>query len=147
MNIFKRVTVLVAALIITSSISFAAGVVRQDITALADGQYMLEMACTANTAGVVSATETDEAIDGLVYLVETVPDATTAPTNLYDLTLTTRDGLDIMGGNLANRSSTVVQRAQPLNYQAQSVLGKLTLNVSNNSANKGKFKVRIFYFR
>jgi hypothetical protein len=138
-------TILVAALVlIASSYSFAAVTAAQKVYALAEGQYMLEMVCTANSLGAVT---TSVAIDGLVYLVETQPSATIAPTNLYDLTLVNENSLDIMGGNLANRSDTLTQRASPLNYQAQSVKGKLILNVTGNVVAPAQFTVRIFYFR
>lgn len=149
MGKYLRVTSLLAAIILLfTTYSFAASSVSQTVYQIAEGQYMLEMAVTAHTNGAVSNTATAIAIDGLVYLVETVPSSgATAPTNLYDLTLLNADGLDIMGGNLANRSSTLVQRASPLNYQAQSVMGKLTLTTSGDSVDGAKFKVRIFYFR
>ena len=137
-------TILVAALVLlVSSYSFAAVTATEKVITMAEGQYCLEMVVTATSIGT---NVTDTAIDGLVYMVETDP-LSPAPTNVYDLTLTNESGLDIMGGNLANRLTATTERASPLNYQAQSIKGKLTLNVTGNTQNGAKFIVRIFYFR
>lgn len=106
---------------------------------------VLEYAWTAHTDGSFTDFTPDRAIDGLVHCVETVPDGTTAPTTLYDVTLETADGLDVCGGGLANRSATVAERYYPA-YTAP-VMGPLTLTISNNSVNAAKGVVRVFYLR
>ena len=144
MNKLIRFTLILAALVfITPTHSFAAVTATEKVINIAEGQYCLEMTCTATSIGT---NVTDTAIDGLVYLVEVDP-LSPAPTDNYDLTLTNESGLDVMGGNLANRATATTQRSSPLNYQAQSVKGKLTLNVTGNTQDGAKFIVRIFYFR
>lgn len=119
--------------------------VTQTTYTVAEGMYMLELAVTADTTGVMSNTDTEN-IDGIVYMVETDP-GSTAPSASYDLTLLNDNGIDIMGGNLADRSATLTQRASPLNYQAQPVKGPLTLTMANNSEINATFKVRIWFFK
>lgn len=88
------------------------------------------------TETVTQATTLD--YDGVILFVVTVPDGGgTAPTALYDITLTDTDSVDVLGGQGANRSATATEY---LNYG--SGLGavsksKLQLNVSAAGENKG----------
>ena len=143
-KIFGIILIVAALAMGTATYSFAGVTAMQEPKQIAEGQYMLEMIVTASSTGFV---ETATAIDGLIYEVETDPGAT-APTDEYDLTLThVVTGLDIMGGNLADRSATLPQRADPLDSKTQPSYGKYNLNVTNNLVNGAQFTVRIFYFR
>ena len=73
-------------------------------------------------------------VDGLLIAVDTIPDAFNPPTVNWDMTLTTVEGLDVFGGNGANRSDTVCQRFAPAVSPAPLCKTSLTLNVSNAGA-------------
>lgn len=91
----------------------------------------------SDAAGDVSQQTTLD-YDGVILFVVTVPDSGgTAPTALYDVTLTDSDGVDVLGGLGANRSATATEY---LNYS--SGLGavsksQLTLTVANAGDTKG----------
>lgn len=80
---------------------------------------------------------TTAAYDGVIQRLVTVPDGGgTQPTDLYDLTITDGDGLDVLLGAGANRSNASTQQV------ASSSLGvvagdTLTLNISNAGNAKG----------
>jgi hypothetical protein len=143
------ITMAMVILVLVGFVSLAKAAADQVITStaytVADGMYMLELAVETDTTGVMSDYETEN-INGIIYLIETDP-GTPAPTAAYDLTLLNDNGIDVMGGNLANRSATLTERASPLRYQAQPVKGKLTLTLANNSEINAAFKVRIWFFK
>lgn len=72
--------------------------------------------------------------NGKVVQLVTVPGAT-APTDLYDITVTDEDGVDVLAGAGANRATATTQ------YVAEASLGavaqsQLTINGSNAGASK-----------
>jgi hypothetical protein len=69
-------------------------------------------------------------LNGYLLQVITNPGAT-APTDDYDITLTTSDGIDAARGLLANRDTSTTEVVD-VNYPLKSTL---TLNLSNNSVN------------
>lgn len=76
----------------------------------------------------------------------TVPGAT-APTDNYDITITTDDGEDILGGEGANRDTSTSETVTPAvgnAYQYPSFRTKLTINISN--AGNAKTGTVILYF-
>ena len=82
------------------------------------------------------ATATTMPINAYVTRVETNPG--TAPTDNYDITLTNANGVDVMGGTLANRDSSTSEAARPYDsasgtYGDVYVAGTLTLYLSGNS--------------
>lgn len=88
-----------------------------------------------------------------VYKAITSPGAAGAqPTDLYDVTLTqvipgTTGTVDIMGGELANRSNASNQEVVPKVdsvYGPQPITGDLTLNVTNNSNASGTGVIVLF---
>ena len=118
---------------------------------LASGPYkVLKMVWTSANPEGFTATDSTYNIDGIVMLVEFVPDGTAAPTTLYDVTLRNSNGIDILGdsevagsevydGAGANLSATVPSETQPLlngNYGSIPVYGPLTLMVYNPGAAK-----------
>lgn len=71
---------------------------------------------------------------GVVLRVVTDP-GTTAPTTLYDITLTDVNGLDVLNGNGADRSATVTEQCFPTVATVPvecPVVGALTLTITNN---------------
>jgi hypothetical protein len=93
---------------------------------------------TADDAtGAIASKASDAVISGLILRGETNP-GTTAPTALYDVTLTDASTEDVFGGELADRSATVTESETPLvgsAYNEAFVNSILTFNGSNNSAN------------
>lgn len=105
---------------------------------------------TAHTDGSVTSEAIDIDPQGYVFMVVTNPGAV-APTALYDITLTDADGVDIMGGTLANRSATASEQVIPAVvsgiYGGRYVIGGLTLNLTNNSVNGAGGTVVIYVAR
>lgn len=82
-------------------------------------------------------------INGWIIRVETNP-GSTAPTANYDITLTDQDGLDVMGGVLANRSATATEHVlAPQPY----VRGAVTITPTGNSVNSAVVVLRITVLR
>ena len=89
------------------------------------------------------ATATSQAITDLIagrYITEvrTNPGAP-APQALYDIVLNDTDGIDLMGGTMANRSATASERAIPALatgiYGGTAITGALTLVITGNNVN------------
>lgn len=70
-------------------------------------------------------------IDGYLMLCETSP-GTTAPTTNYDITLVNSAGVDVMEGELANRSAVATERTS---WSVRYVSGNVTFTLTNNSVN------------
>lgn len=142
----KRIVSALAAILLIPIGLFAAVTATQKVEAvIVDDLYVYELDVTGTTGTV----QTTYNVNGYIYLVETDP-GTPAPDDNYDLTLTNANGADIMGGSIANRSATATQRSFPLVGTSSAVVpnkGKLTLNVTNNSASGARFKVRIYYMK
>lgn len=68
---------------------------------------------TSTSGGAVSST-TAQRFSGILVGVMTIPDATTAPSNLYDVQLKNDDGMDLLGGSGADRSSTSAEFVKPV---------------------------------
>lgn len=93
------------------------------------------------------------AISGAIARVVFIPSASAAPTNLYDLTLTDADGVDVLSGQGANLSDTAASSVCPgiplkdgttTSTILVIVNSVLTLNVSNAGASKsGKVVVYV----
>ena len=108
---------------------------------------ILSATWVADNVGDVNGTSNcDVPIDGYVYMVVTDPGTGTAPTALYDITLSDSDGADVVEGNLADRSATVTEQVStyiggvPM---ARFVKGSLSVVVSN-AGNAGEGEI-IFY--
>ncbi|KKM89772.1 hypothetical protein LCGC14_1245250 [marine sediment metagenome] len=76
-----------------------------------NGMVVKKIACTGDASNGTVPNQTIT-IDGWIEKVETDPGAT-APTTLYDLVLNTTAGVDMMGGELGDRSATVSEVARP----------------------------------
>jgi len=96
-----------------------------------------------STAGGAADLITVNALYGQVIAMVTIPDATDAPTDNYDITITDAEGYDVMQAAGANRSATATQTVVPT---ATSVAhGTLTINVTN--AGNAKKGVAILYIK
>ena len=104
--------------------------------------------CTSDDNEDVVATITR--IQGTIERVILNPDGgAEAPTNNYDITLTDQDGIDILGGWGANRSSVTTQQDIPTiddgaGYFRMPTVGPLTLAMSNMGAANGTVLCVIF---
>ena len=85
------------------------------------------------TAGGAADLESTDKVVGKLSRVVTDPGAA-APTADYDVTLTDEDGMDVMGGELADRHTTATEQAWASDgtnlHQYVYVDSKLTLNVA-----------------
>jgi hypothetical protein len=85
-----------------------------------------------------------------LYKVITNP-GSAAPTDNWDFTITDSDGVDLMGGNGANRHTTTSQSVYPLIGSqpfAQPYLGDtLTLNLSGNSVVSATLVLKAIFVR
>ena len=128
----------------------AAGTVTQTYTKLTDDVRCLSYSWTGDASdGSVPATASTVAIEGYVVLVVTNP-GDTAPTTLYDITLTDADSIDIMGGELADRSATLTEQAVPkidAVYGSRWVSGILTLNITNQDVHSATGTVVVYIQR
>lgn len=100
----------------------------------------------ASTAGTLTTTA-GPLIVGWLAEAETNP-GTPSPTDNYDVTLTNADGLDVLGGEGADRSATITQTVLPKignGYGEKFVNSILSLNLTNNSvaSAQGIFKIRV----
>lgn len=124
----------------------AGTVTVSEISFLESQIYTFTYSWTADAAnGSVPATAGPE-IEGLVFMAVTDP-GSTAPTALYDITLTDSDGCDVFGGELSDRSATAIEQATPKvgnSYQERYVKGAMTLNITNNSVNSATGTVKVY---
>ncbi len=149
----KLMLTLLLGLFLIPGWAFGAGTVTQswneDQTSTT-GVVKLTYTWTADASnGSVPATASERDIDGYVFLVITNPGAT-APTDNYDITLTDNDSCDVMGGELANRDTSVSEQAAPgvgSTYGSRYVQGPLTLNLSNNSVNSAVGTTVVYYYK
>lgn len=98
-----------------------------------------------------TTTEITKAIKGMyITEVRTNPGAT-APTTLYDIVLNDADGIDLMGGTLADRSATVSERAIPALstgvYGATMITSTLTMVITNQAVNSATGTVKVYLSR
>jgi len=101
------------------------------------------------SGGGVPAEISELEFNAYVCLVVTNP-GTTAPTDNYDITLTDEDGIDIMGGQLANRDTADSESAVPkigTVYGCRPIDGTITLNITNNSVNSATGTVKVWILR
>lgn len=90
----------------------AGTIVENDSNTRAIRKYVVSWTCTAG--GVVSET-TNVILSGLIERVNFVPDAVDVPTDLYTLTLSDADGIDVLQGvGAQGLSSTTASTMIPL---------------------------------
>lgn len=149
----KRILALAAvlALAVFAADARAAGSVSQTITKQPGGVSVLTFTCTADSSGgSYPSTATTVPIYGYVFLVVTNP-GSTAPTDNYDIVLNDADGIDVMGGMLANRDTSTSEQAVPKIDSTNSIYGPryvgstLTLVITNNSVNSAGTVVSVYY--
>lgn len=151
----KRLIVVLGILtmLIVPTVAYAAGVTSSVTdTLVKDGGggshvQVLTFAWIANSSGAVTSDVSDDEFSGYVFKVVTNP-GSPAPTDDYDITLT-HNGVDIMGGELADRDTANSEQAVPkidATYGSNWVSGALTLNISNNSADGATGVVKVYIY-
>jgi hypothetical protein len=152
----KLLLLVLGILILSASLSFAAGTVTTTLVRPNEGSRVLIFTCTADVSGSIPVTTTNVSMTNELqgwwaYYVVTNPG--TSMTADYDITLTDADGIDIMGGKLADRSATVSQSVVPYIdstngiYGGRAMNGTLTLTITNNTANTSTVVVKVFFAR
>lgn len=133
--------------------AWADGTVVQTENLYSGGDFMITLTCTADGALATWPSTTVKFrggnIDGYIYMVVTDP-GTTAPDPDYDIVLNDANGIDIMGGELLNRSATATEHAIPKIdsiYGSRRVNGTLTLVISNNTVVSAQVVIKIFGYR
>lgn len=149
---------LLLGLIFTGSSALGVSSCTQTIACTGDGYACtLTFDWTAHTDGSFTSTAVESAKLGtlknyFVYLMKTDP-GTPAPTANYDMTLTDTNGLDVAGGQLANRAAATTEQVMPKIDSANGIFGgapltdAATLAITGNSANGAKGKLILFLVR
>lgn len=117
---------------------------------------VLTFTCTASAddasypSTATSQTITDQIAGRYIIEARTNP-GSTAPTANYDIVLNDTDGIDLMGGMLANRSATASEAAQPAIasgvYWPRPIDGALTIAITNNAVNSAVTVTKFFLSR
>jgi len=106
----------------------------------------IKWAWTSDASGNCDA-QTDDIVVGRAVLLKTIPDDTDVPSNLYDVTITDEDGIDILDDVGAERSDSTPEMENPgasTMVEQPFINQKLQLNISNaGNAKKGVVKLLI----
>lgn len=149
----KKILAGFICVLLCAGLVWGAGTCVETVSTYKDGDFMLTWTCTGDASdGTFPATTSNfrgNNIDGYVYMVVTDP-GTPSPTASYDITITDASGVDIMGGELADRSATASEQVVPKIdglYGARRVNGTITLNVTNNSVTAASIVVKVFGYK
>lgn len=122
----------------------------------ANDVVVVTFTCTADAAAAtypatsLSSTALQH-VGGRYLALATTNPGTTGPTAAYDIVLNDADGIDVMGGTLANRSATASEQAVPLLmtgvYGGRLVAGSLQLAVTGNSVNSAVTVINFHFVR
>jgi len=147
-----RKIIITLMLLAFASMAFAAdSVVTVKRNSSSDGMEVVVFTWLANTVtGTVPATSTGttwpKSRSGCIAKVNTNP-GSTAPTDNYDITLTDADGVDLMGGELADRDTANSEAAVPkidTTFGCNVVTDSFTLNISGQSVSAATGTVTIY---
>ena len=142
MKKFRSIFIAVAVVLLLASISWAAAT---STVQKGTGINVMTIAWTANANGSFTQFTSTQSLSGVIGWIVTDP-GSTAPQSLYDITLTTPQGVAM---TIADRSATVTEMAKPTVNgvpQAVPIYGKITLDISNNNVNAATGTIYIFYF-
>jgi len=159
----KKLFVLIGLFIICNipASALAAGTVSQAVSWVCRSNstecvQVLTFTATADSADGsypstdMSATTLNKLKGWYLYKIITNP-GSTAPTDNWDFTLSDSDGIDVLGGNGANRHTTTSQMIAPLLttgvYFAQPVLDTWTLAITGNSVNSAGIVIKAIFVR
>jgi len=149
----KRILLSLALmLLLLPGTASAVGTLEDTVYHVAGDLYVMRLTWTAGAGGVFDDATTSSVISGLVGVVVTNP-GSTAPTDNYDIYLYDVDGVDFMGGTLANRDTAETEQVLPkvhadgtyTIFGSRPVYGKVLVRVSNNSVVSATGVIRIFF--
>jgi hypothetical protein len=108
---------------------------------------MITFTCTSDAGGIAAYSfnpKTYGVKGWFLYNITTDPDGTSAPTNLYDITLLAT-GEDIAGGLLIDRSATLRQTVTiaPTTLGYHMIDGIIVFTFANITSNPGIFTLRL----
>jgi len=112
---------------------------------------VIEFQWVADGDGNFTATVTKQPVEGYAVKAITNPGAT-APADNYDITITDEDGVDVMGGALADRDTTTSEEVVP-KFSAQNVYGAkrvhgfLTVTITNITNADANGTIKLFIER
>ena len=142
----KILSIIAVLLFLFVSQTFAAGTCAESIYYKNrwNGIIVKKLACTAD-ASDASFPNTSIIINGYILKVETDPGAT-APTDLYDIVLNSAAGIDVMGAEIINRSTSASESARPkldVTY-GPDYINTVTMATTNNLVNSALFDMYIW---
>jgi hypothetical protein len=156
MKIFKIITLAILLLCIPV-VSFGAGSCTQagETVGTNSGMKTITFTCTADASnGSFPATNlsTDNTtfISGYYLIMAVTKPGSPAPTNLWGATVTSANGTDVMGGNMASQSSSLNKQQVPqigTVYGPRPINSALTLNITGNSVNSAVITVLLYFSR
>jgi hypothetical protein len=150
----KLIVVLALLLVFVASTAMGAGTVTVTTLNGSGDAIIVQFSWIANAAGAAtvpatsSSTKWPTAYSGCIYAMETNP-GSTAPTDNYDITLTDSDGVDLLGGQGANRdtaNSEMVPAKIGTVFGCAPTQDAFTLNITNNSVNSATGTVKVYIY-
>ena len=144
----KALIRIIMVLVLIPASAMAAGSWTDETIEEKNGVVYIETTFTADAADgsvpdkVITVGKADPVWGRYLYRVVTNP-GTTAPTDNYDITVDDADGLDMCGGDCANRDTANTEKVQLVLFEP--VLGNVTITVSNNSVNSATGLVRLVF--
>ena len=151
----KKLILVIVMVLAFASHSFGESVVTKNVIDLGDNVYVVDFIWIASsTDGSVTNTSSSpgwpygDMHKGCIWKVITDP-GTPIPTDLYDITLVDSNGIDLMGGQLADLSnSTSAQNIPKVSdasiFGCNPVTGAFTHQLTNNSVNSAAGITRVF---
>jgi hypothetical protein len=150
--------ILILALLTFAPAAFAVESVAQSIKYYSNGFTVHTFTVKTAADGSVTSTATTDAggtafnIVGMIVMIEVNPGATGPSNGLWDVNLASSDGVQILGTQADDLSSTVSIAVAPNptsgnmdgNYFSN---GRLTMTIDDNVVADALFTVRIFYYR
>lgn len=138
-------SLLVIAFVLVPALAFAAESCTQtaEVINAKTGLKKVTFAWVSSATGTVTCATNSQVTAFLkgLYIVRVVTNpGATAPTDDWDATITDADGVDMMGGVLANRDTTNSEEVLPyiggLAYGPNPIPGQITLNITNAGDSK-----------
>ena len=142
------ISIIIMVLVLIPASAMAAGSWTEESPVEKNGVVYIELNFTADAADgsvpdkEITIAKGHPAWGRYLYRVVTDP-GTTAPTDNYDITIDDTDGLDMCGGDCANRDTSTTEKVQLVLFEP--VLGNVTVTVSNNSVNSATGMVRLVF--
>jgi hypothetical protein len=146
-GMFKKLIVIALFLILPIICLGASSQTETHITDLPGDVDIWTIAWTGHTDGTYTSYTTLWNVDGYVFMVVTDPGAT-APDDNYTVALTDSDGVDVMGGEMADCDTANTEQFVPkigaTVYGTRFVKGPLVISIGDNTANGSGGEIIIY---